>query len=83
MITIARAVSIFKEKEPNKRIINVSEWNGKYVFESRDKNLSDDETDWDCSCEVIDIATGAFSKMNGFDMDYIMNSKDVDVTEYL
>lgn len=83
MITIGRAVSIFKEKAPNKKIINMSEWNGKYVFESRDMSLADDETDWDCSCEVIDMNTGEFSKMNGFNMDYIMNSKDIDIKEYL
>ena len=83
MITIARAVSIFKEKAPNKRITSLSEWNGKYVFQSRDKSLADGEANWDSTCEVVDMNTGEFSTMDVFNMDYIMNSKDIDVKEYL
>lgn len=75
MITIEEAIKIFKKNAPNKRIITINDWNNKYVFESRDKKLKDEDDNWDCGCEVVDKNTGDFSTMNGFDMDYIMNAK--------
>lgn len=78
MISVKEAISIFEKNVPDKRIINLSDWNGKYVFQSRDRKLKDDEPDWDSSCEVVDQSTGEFSTMDSFNMDYIKNSKDID-----
>lgn len=82
MIDVREAVNIFKEKVPNKNIINVCEWKGKYVFSSRDKSLKDDETDWDSTCELVDMHTGEFSTMSWLDdIDLATNAKDIDWKE--
>lgn len=75
MISISEAVEIFERNAPNKKIISINQWNGKYVFESRDKKLKDDEPDYDSTCEVIDAGTGEFSTLDWFNMDYLNNAK--------
>ena len=79
MITLEKAIEIFEKNVQHKMILNISIWNDKYVFETRDKSLNDDELNWDSTCEVIDIHTGKFSTMDGFNMDYIKNALDINV----
>lgn len=77
MITLKQAIDLFRENTKNKRILNISIWDNKYVFESRSKLLKKDDLDWDSTCEVIDIYTGEFSTMDGFNIDYIKNAKNI------
>lgn len=77
MMTVKQAISIFEKNVPNKRIICINEWNGKYVFVSRDKNISDDESIWDSTCETVDKNTGKFSTMDCFNLDYIENARTI------
>lgn len=75
MISISEAITIFENNTSNKKIVSIKHWNGKYVFESRDKNLKDDEPDYDSTCETVDSKTGEFSTMDWFNMDYLNNAK--------
>ena len=77
MVTVKQAIFIFEKNVPNKYILHINEWNGKYVFVSRDKNLSADETTWDSTCETIDKNTGELSTMDCFNLDYIENAKTI------
>lgn len=78
MIDVAEAIKIFEKHAPNKKIVGVCEWNGKYVFGSRDKQLKDDEPDWDSACETVDMSTGAFSTMSCFNIDFMKNAKPIE-----
>lgn len=75
MVSISEAIEIFDKNTSNKKIVSIKQWNGKYVFESRDKNLKDDEPDYDSTCEVVDTKTGEFYTMDWFNMDYLNNAK--------
>lgn len=77
MINITKAIAVFEKNAPNKRIEVINEWDNKYVFSSRDKNLKDDESNWDSTLEVVDKITGEFSTMSAFNMDYIKNAKTI------
>lgn len=83
MISVKEAISIFERKAPNKKLITLSDWNGQYVFASRDKSLKDDEPNWDSEFETVDKNTGEFSKMDCFNLDYIKNTIDIDITNLI
>ena len=83
MLTIKEAIEIFKTNIPHKNIENISLWNDKYAFLSRDKSLGENDTNWDSGLELVDINTGEFSITSVFNLDYLNNSKDIDYEEYL
>lgn len=79
MIDITEAIEVFKKNAPNKKIEGICEWDGKYVFGSRDKKLKDDEVNWDSTAEVVDKTTGEFSTMSVFNIDFMENAKEVKI----
>lgn len=75
MIRLEEAIKWYKKNFPNKRLLGVDEYNGKYVFGGRDKSLKDDEPNWDSTLETIDKETGEISDISAFDLDYMENAK--------
>ena len=74
MLKVEDAVIMFLEKIPNKNILQVNKVNDYFVFESRDKNLKEDEPNYDWTMETVNIQTGEFSSIHGLDLiDYMDN----------